>query len=147
MMTVKSEINMVKQLIEDKCTNNVKVVYSEKNEWLLLKTADRNKTFGAVRFNRNSFATLYLDTKEDYNMYELLRENEEYKDMQADVQSRVLGNFIQNKIKLFNERQVDYLLKLINMVMEDNSIHITKKIRSRKKKNNTDKSKETPTVG
>jgi hypothetical protein len=134
-MAIREEINIVKQFIEEECKNNVKVVYSEKNEWLLLKTADRNKTFGAVRFNKNSFASLYLDTKDNYNMLDLLRKDEEYKNMQADIQSRVLGNFIQNKIKFYNEDQIIYLLKLINKVMEDDSIHITKKVRS--KKNNT----------
>lgn len=132
-MTIREEINIVKTFIEEECTNNVKVVYAEKNEWLLLKTADRNKTFGAVRFNKNSFASLYLDTKENYNMFEILRNNEEYKNMQADIQSRTLGNFVQNKIKFYNEDQIIFLLKLINKVMEEDAIHITKKVRTKNK--------------
>lgn len=136
-MAIRKEINEVKNLIEEKCVNNVKVVYSEKNEWLLLKTLDRNKTFGAVRFNKNSFATLYLDTKDYYNMFEITKNEDTYKNMQAEVQSRELGNFIQNKFKFYNEGQIDYLLGLINRVMIEDAIHITKKIRNKKKMNET----------
>lgn len=132
---MREEINIVKTFIEEECgDNNVKVVYAEKNEWLLLKTADRNKTFGAVRFNKNSFASLYLDTKANYNMFEILRGNNEYKDMQADIQSRLLGNFIQNKIKFYNEDQIMYLIRLINKVMNEDSIHIDKKVRNKNKR-------------
>lgn len=130
---MKKEINLVKTLIEEGTKDkNVKVVYAEKQEWLLLKTMDRSKTFGAIRFNKNSFVTIYLDTKEGYKMSDMLENTEEFQNRLADVQSREIGNFVQNKIKVYTEDASYLINKLILQVMEDDSIHITKKIRNGK---------------
>lgn len=129
---MKKEINLVKTLIEEGTKDkNVKVVYAEKQEWLLLKTMDRSKTFGAIRFNKNSFVTMYLDTKEGYKMSDMLENTEEFKNRLADVQSREIGNFVQNKIKIYTEDASHLINQLIIQVMEDDSIHITKKIRNK----------------
>lgn len=132
-MPIKRELNELRELIERRSADkNVKVVYAEKQEWLLLKTADRGKTFGAIRFNKNSYVTLYLDTKEFYNMSVLIHLDSMYQGMQADIQSSLKGNFIQNKFKFYNEEQKDYIPTLINKVVSEDGIHVTKKVRQKK---------------
>lgn len=135
----KKQINFIKGLLEEHFKEDVKVVYSEKNEWLILKTRQTNKTFGAVRFNKNTFASLYLDTKLNYNMKEKISEDKKYNNSIIDIQSRILGNFIQNKIKFFNIDQTNIFLNIINKLLQEDGMFTSKKVRN---KNKTDSSFE-----
>jgi hypothetical protein len=126
------DLNLIKEIIEMECGEKVKLNFAEKPGWLLMKTAERNKGVGAIRLNKNSFITLYLDTKEGYMLDEKLKEFTTFETKVIDVQSKVTGNFVQNKIKLYNEDTIDFVTQVINKVFEDEGVHTGKRIRQSK---------------
>lgn len=130
-MTVnkKAELGILKEIIEMECGDKVKVVYAEKDGWLLLKTAEKQKGIGAIRMNKNSFITLYIDTKEDRPLEDMLKTLPSFESKVANIQSKNSGNFIQNKIKLYNEDLLDFVIEVINKVFEDDMVYTGKRIR------------------
>jgi hypothetical protein len=125
----KAELAILKEIIEMECGNRVKISYADKEGWLLLKTADRLKGIGAIRMNKNSFITLYIDTKEGVKLEEELKSLPTYESKVAQIQSKPSGNFTQNKIKIHNEDLLDFVTEVINKVFEDNLVHTEKRIR------------------
>lgn len=128
----KQDLNTIKEIIENECGKNVRLQYAAKPGWLLIKTAEKNKGVGAIRLNKNSFITLYIDTKEGYLLEDKIKSLDEY-DNVIDIQSKTTGNFVQNKIKLFNENVIDFAVKVINKVFEDNGVQTGRRVRSGKK--------------
>lgn len=127
-MEMKQELLTIKELIELDSGHNVKAVIAEKPGWLLLKTIERMKTIGCIRLNKNSFITLYIDTKEGILLEEELKKIPEFKNV--DIKSRPTGNFVQNKIKLFSENQFDLAIKAINHVFDKDIVKVGKRIRN-----------------
>jgi hypothetical protein len=127
---VNQGLSIIKEIIEMECGDKVKLYYAEKPGWLLIKTAERNKGIGAIRLNKNSFITLYIDTKEGYLLENELKNLESFESKVIDVQSKPTGNFVQNKIKLYNEDTIDFVIEVINKVFNEDMVHIGKRIRS-----------------
>lgn len=123
----KHDLNMIKDIIELENGIYVKAVIAEKPGWLLLKTIEKMKTVGCIRLNKNSFITLYLDTKEGILLSEELLKLESFKDV--DIKSRPTGNFVQNKIKLVTENQIDLVVEAINHVFSNEIVKIEKRVR------------------
>lgn len=123
----KQDLNLIKDIIELENGKNVKAVIAEKPGWLLLKTIEKMKTVGCIRLNKNSFITLYLDTKEGMLLSEEFLKLESFKDV--DIKSRPTGNFVQNKIKLVTENQIDLVVEAINYVFNNNIVKIGKRVR------------------
>lgn len=123
------DLNLIKEIIEMECGDKVKLNFAEKPGWLLMKTAERNKGIGAIRLNKNSFITLYLDTKENYMLDTKLKELATFEQKVMDVQSKLTGNFVQNKIKLYNEDTIDFVIEVINKTFEESGVHTEKRIR------------------
>ncbi|HLO11529.1 MAG TPA: hypothetical protein VK190_04670 [Pseudoneobacillus sp.] len=130
MSDLKSELSILKEIIEMECGDKVRVVYAEKPGWLLLKTVDKQKGIGAIRLNKNSFITLYLDTKEGIKLEDHLKTLPTYEAKVANIQSKQTGNFVQNKIKLFNEDLLDFVTEVINKVFNEDMIQTGKRIRT-----------------
>jgi hypothetical protein len=126
-MTSKQDLNLIKELVELEIGNKVKANIAEKPGWLLLKTLDKMKTFGCVRLNKNSFVTLYIDTKEDILLSKELLKLKSFNNV--DIKSRQTGNFVQNKIKLVNESQVDLIMEALNYVFNQDIVKTEKRIR------------------
>lgn len=129
MMDIKAELNIIKDIIEMECGDKVKLNFAEKEGWLLIKTAEKNKGIGAIRLNKKSFITLYLDTKEGYLLDGKIQNLKTYENKVIDINSKITGNFVQNKIKLFNENAIDFVIDVINMSFEENGIQTGKRIR------------------
>lgn len=125
------ELSIIKEIIEMECGDKVKLYYAEKPGWLLIKTAERNKGIGAIRLNKNSFITLYIDTKEGYLLENEIKNIQSFKSKVIDIQSKPTGNFVQNKIKLYNEDTIDFVIEVINKVFDEDMAHTGKRIRSR----------------
>lgn len=127
---VNQELSIIKEIIEIECRDKVKLYYAEKPGWLLIKTAERNKGIGAIRLNKNSFITLYIDTKEGYLLENEIKNVESFESKVIDIQSKPTGNFVQNKIKLYNEDTIDFVIEVINKVFNEDMVHTGKRIRS-----------------
>lgn len=127
---VNKELSIIKEIIEIECGDKVKLYYAEKPGWLLIKTAERNKGIGAIRLNKNSFITLYIDTKEGYLLENEIKNIQSFESKVIDIQSKPTGNFVQNKIKLYNEDAIDFVIEVINKVFEEDMVHTGKRIRS-----------------
>lgn len=127
---VNQELSIIKEIIEIECWDKVKLYYAEKPGWLLIKTAERNKGIGAIRLNKNSFITLYIDTKEGYLLENEIKNVESFESKVIDIQSKPTGNFVQNKIKLYNEDSIDFVIEVINKVFNEDMVHTGKRIRS-----------------
>lgn len=129
-MNQKETLNLIKEIVEVECSSYIKVIVAEKPGWLLLKTTERMKTVGCIRVNKNSFITLYLDTKEGVLLEDELMKLESFnKNKSVDIKSRQTGNFVQNKIKLFTEDQIDLVIDAINQVFEEDTVKTGKRIR------------------
>jgi hypothetical protein len=124
----KTELNLIKEIVETECNENVKVVVAEKPGWLLLKTVERMKTIGCIRLNKNSFITLYIDTKEGILLEDELKKLTSFKNV--DIKSRPTGNFVQNKFKLFTEDQIDLVIEAVNYVFEKDIVKTGKRVRN-----------------
>lgn len=127
MTNLKQDLNIIKELIEMECGDKVKAVIAEKPGWLLLKTADRMKTIGCIRLNKNSFITLYIDTKEDFLLQQILNNLNSFQNV--DIKSRPTGNFVQNKFKLVSENQIDLVIEAINYVFDNDIVKTGKRVR------------------
>lgn len=127
---IKEELNLIKEIIESECGDKIKLIFAEKPGWLLMKTAERNKGIGAIRLNKKSFLTLYIDTKEEYLLADKIHELDSFKGRDIDVVSKKTGNFVQNKIKLLNENAIDFVIDVINKCFDENAVQIGKRIRS-----------------
>lgn len=127
---VNQELSIIKEIIEMECGDKVKLYYAEKPGWLLIKTTERNKGIGAVRLNKNSFITLYIDTKEGYLLENEIKNIQSFESKVIDIQSKPTGNFVQNKIKLYNEDTIDFVIEVINKVFDEDMVHTGKRIRS-----------------
>lgn len=130
MTTNNQDLAIVKEIIEAICGDKVVLQYAAKPGWLLMKTAERLKGVGAIRLNKNSFITLYIDTKEGYLLADQLKTLDRFEAKVMDIQSKLTGNFVQNKIKLYNEDTIDFVTEVINKVFEDNGVYTGKRIRS-----------------
>ena len=130
-MSQKTEMNIIKDIINLECGDNVKAIIAEKPGWLLLKTSDKMKTIGCIRLNKNSFVTLYIDTKENIMLEnELPKSLDSFKDSSIDIKSRQTGNFVQNKIKLFSENQIDLVVQALKLVFDEKVVKTGKRIRN-----------------
>lgn len=127
---VNQELSIIKEIIEMECGDKVKLYYAENPGWLLIKTTERNKGIGAVRLNKNSFITLYIDTKEGYLLENEIKNIQSFESKVIDIQSKPTGNFVQNKIKLYNEDTIDFVIEVINKVFDEDMVHTGKRIRS-----------------
>jgi hypothetical protein len=125
----KAELGILKEIIEMECGDKVRVQFAEKPGWLLLKTAERQKGIGAIRMNKNSFITLYIDTKQDVMLEESLKTLPSYENKVASIQSKISGNFVQNKIKLYNENLIDFVIEVLNKVFDEDMVYTGKRIR------------------
>lgn len=124
---VNQELSIIKEIIEMECGDKVKLYYAEKPGWLLIKTTERNKGIGAVRLNKNSFITLYIDTKEGYLLENEIKNIQSFESKVIDIQSKPTGNFVQNKIKLYNEDTIDFVIEVINKVFDEDMVHTGEK--------------------
>lgn len=127
-----TDLTIIKEIIEETCGELVKLNYAEKPGWLLMKTAEKNKGVGAIRLNKNSFITLYVDTKEDYILENKMSELETFKGTIIDIQSKPTGNFVQNKIKLFSEDAIEFVVEVIVKVFNEQGVYTGKRIRQTK---------------
>jgi hypothetical protein len=127
-MGQKQELNLIKEIVEVECEDKVKVIVAEKPGWLLLKTTERMKTVGCIRLNKNSFITLYIDTKEGFLLEDELRKLPNFKNV--DIKSRPTGNFVQNKFKFFSEDQIDLVIEAVNYVFEKDIVKTGKRVRN-----------------
>lgn len=127
-----TDLTIIKEIIEETCGELVKLNYAEKPGWLLMKTAEKNKGVGAIRLNKNSFITLYVDTKEDYILEDKMSELETFKGTIIDIQSKPTGNFVQNKIKLFSEDAIEFVVEVIVKVFNEQGVYTGKRIRQTK---------------
>lgn len=127
-----TDLTIIKEIIEETCGELVKLNYAEKPGWLLMKTAEKNKGVGAIRLNKNSFITLYVDTKEDYILEDKMSELETFKGTIIDIQSKPTGNFVQNKIKLFSEDAIEFVVEVIVKVFNEEGVYTGKRIRQTK---------------
>lgn len=125
----KAELSILKEIIEMECGEKVKVAFAEKPGWLLLKTAEHKRGFGAIRMNKNSFITLYIDTKIGFNLDEKLKDLASFENKVANIQSKENENFVQNKIKLFNEDLLDFVIEVLNKVFDEDMVQTGKRIR------------------
>jgi hypothetical protein len=123
------ELMIIKDIVEMETSEYVKVTVAEKPNWLLIKTVERLKTIGCIRLNKNSFITLYIDTKEGVLLEKELLKIEGFTGV--DIKSRPTGNFTQNKIKLFSETQIDLVTKAINYVFEKDIVKLGKRVRNK----------------
>jgi hypothetical protein len=128
-MAVQTDLSIIKEIIEMTCEEKVKLIFAEKPGWLLMKTADKNKGIGAIRLNKNSFITLYVDTNEGYLLEDKITELETFKGKIIDINSKVTGNFVQNKIKLYSEDAIEFAIELINKVFNEGAVFTGKRIR------------------
>lgn len=124
-----SELQVIKEIVELESNEYIKVVVAEKPNWLLIKTGERLKTVGCIRLNKNSFITLYLDTKEGLLLEDILPKLGGFAGV--DIKSRPTGNFTQNKIKLYSENQVDLISKIINYSFKNDIVKLGKRVRHR----------------
>lgn len=124
---MRNDLQVVKEIVELESASHVRLTVAEKPNWLLIKTNERLKTVGCIRLNKNSFITLYLDTKEGVLLEELLPSIGGFTGV--DIKSRPTGNFTQNKIKLFSESQVDLISKAINYIFDNDMVKLGKRIR------------------
>lgn len=124
----KAELEIIKEIVEMECGEKVKVTYAEKPGWLLLKTIQRLKTVGCIRLNKNSFITLYLDTRDGIQLEKELPETIQ-KFKKVDIKSRQTGNFTQNKFKFMTDTDIDLLTEAINFVFNKDIVMVNKRIR------------------
>lgn len=129
MKNIKDELNIIKEIIEIECGDKVRLLFAEKEGWLLIKTADKNKGIGAIRLNKKSFLTIYLDTKQGYLLSDKIYKLPSLKEKIIDINSKTTGNFVQNKIKLFNEDAIDFVIDVINMIFDEDGVKTGKRIR------------------
>lgn len=125
---IKKKVNDIKEALDIACIFNVRVVYAGKPEWLLLKTASRGKTFGCIRANKLSFASLYLDLKESYDLLEKTKDNPKFSDLPNIAKRKSKINFAQYVIRLNTEKDFMTAISLIEKVINDNAVKIENKL-------------------
>jgi hypothetical protein len=119
-------IKEVKEIVEREC-EGLRVTYAAKTGWLLLKTKDKNKGIGAIRINKKSFITLYVDTKKNY----FLKDCTKITDPNTiDIQSRLSGNFVQNKIRVIDENFIYLITEILNDLIENDKLQLDTRIRN-----------------
>lgn len=124
------KLELIRTTINEDCKDYVSAYYAGKNDWLLIKTADRNKGIGAIRVNKNSFITFYLDTKKDYDLSAVLEEiNFTHQNVMFDLSSKESGNFIKNKIKLYDEQDLNFVIAILKKVFKDGGAQTERRIR------------------
>lgn len=122
-----SELYLMKNIIEKSIGDIVIVVTAEKPDWLILKDKKLEKTFGCIRLNKRSFATLYIDSKDKYNLSEKFN-IPQFKDV--DIKSRLTGNFYQNKFNFHRSKDIKLIIAAIYLSLTNNYAKVEDKIRS-----------------
>lgn len=116
-----------KEKLENVFSESINVLIADKPDWLILKTKTDNKTFGCIRFNKNSFMTLYIDTKPTVKLA-TLKEAKGFEHI--GITSRQTGNFIQNKFNIPSETDMKLVVIILKLVIENRYIKTGEKIRS-----------------
>lgn len=129
---IKKKVNDIKEAIDIACIFNVRVVYAGKPEWLLLKTASRGRTFGCIRANKLSFASLYLDLKESYDLLEKTKDDPRFSTLSRITTKKAKMNYFEYKIKLNTEKDFMTAVSLIEKVINDNAVKVENKLRGSK---------------